>query len=366
MGRNPYKVRSPANQKERSGELRSCRYQIRMLDALQKACLTNVVLRVKDGQNSLSGFNVIDLGDVRVWDDFFTPEEIERSWKDDPELNAAMTRCLEHSETRQITIEDGSFLPAEIVSEAALESVWPTARDTINSALRFCAQVKQKTDHPKFVMMWKGESATRVSDDAEEWAERKRPDFAGFLYDPERPDIEKKRVHNRIPGDAKLHGKINHSMLPPYGKRYSPKRKNLAAKMVLTQIHGYMDSYAARYGYIITEKELICFRRREGRFGQLDVSSPIKHAIDASEERNTLNSKYVLFHLHHVVSMDSDPSKGWHLRAYGKMEAERRAKIAGASFSTPPAQKKLDLVKAKNKKNATAMAQKIAADRQGK
>ena len=48
---------------------------------------------------------------------------------------------------------------------------------------------------------------------------------------------------------------------------------------VMNQIHDYMDMHHNRFGYIITEKELVMFRRRDegGGWGRIDFSpKPIK------------------------------------------------------------------------------------------
>jgi hypothetical protein len=95
-------------------------------------------------------------------------------------------------------------------------------------------------------------------------------------------------------------------MLPPQGKRYDPNKQKEATK-VLSQIHGYMDSHESRYGYVFNNEELIFFRRRHHGWGQLDISPPIRHDIDADLSNGIVNSMWILFYFHFKVAQDDDP-----------------------------------------------------------
>jgi hypothetical protein len=169
------------------------------------------------------------------------------------------------------------------------------------------------------VVIGDGEEATStwISPDAEEHAVRKRPDHSGYKYDPanEGKDVT---LWNRVPGDAKLSRKITREMFPPDGKRFRPASKNVEARKVLNQIHGYMDQHEARYGYIVTDQELICFRRNGSGWGQLEVGPAIRHDVKPDRKSGVLNSKYVLFYLHWRVANDDSPEKWWRLRSFGK------------------------------------------------
>jgi hypothetical protein len=57
------------------------------LTLLQTPCLTNIDRRlIKGGKNSDYKGRPINLADVRAWDDFFSVEEIESIWEDNPTM----------------------------------------------------------------------------------------------------------------------------------------------------------------------------------------------------------------------------------------------------------------------------------------
>jgi hypothetical protein len=144
-------------------------------------------------------------------------------------------------------------------------------------------------------------------------------------------------VFNRIPGDAKQFRKICRAMLPPDGERFKKKNKNKEAIKVLSQIHGYMDQHEARYGYLINNEELVCFRRRGTGWGQLDISEAIRHDVEADSSANILNSKYILLWLHMTVANDDSPKVGWRLRSFGS-EPKSTLPTEAPSSSTPVAE----------------------------
>jgi hypothetical protein len=118
-------------------------------------------------------------------------------------------------------------------------------------------------DDPVMILLGDREQAKWISPDAEQKAELKKPDYAGYEYDSQNysttHDDPKVKIFNRIPGDAKLYKKFNHAMLPPNRSSFKKIEDNPEVQKVLNQIHGYMDQREARYGYIITDQELICF-----------------------------------------------------------------------------------------------------------
>src|SRR5579859_7911138 len=235
----------------------------------------------KPGKNSDYRGARIDLKDVREWDDFFTAADVEKLWTESPKLNQAVTRDLKQRETDRIII--GTPVRGGMFNEQCLVTSWDDVLKTLNLSFLKCAEALGKTGH---IMIGDGQNAEWISPDAEADAHRKRPDYSGFLkeYDDDSQFLGDgpQKVFNRIPGDAKQQRKIRRDHFPPNGKLYKPKRRNLEAEKVLSQIHGYMDSHEARYGYIVTNEELICFRRRAGKWGQLDISKAIPHNVEAN------------------------------------------------------------------------------------
>ena len=233
------------------------------------------------------------------------------------------TNSLTDVEKAGITIRQELLAPTdvEIHNEQSFELLWHTVVTILNRVLYVCAKRKQNSEYPTTIWIGNGAEATFISQHSEPNAEQKKPDFASYEKNLDsRPTLSNKRF-NKIPGDAKLSAKINHAMLPPNGKEYHRGRRNAEAKKVLSQIHGYMDRHEARYGYIVTDKELIFLRRREGRWGQLDIAPPVKHNVWPNPSKGILNSKYVLFYFHWVVAQD-DSANGWRLRSYGKDRSE--------------------------------------------
>ena len=85
---------------------------------------------------------------------------------------------------------------------------------------------------------------------------------------------------------------------------------------VLSQLHRYMRDHGSRYGYILTEQELVCVRAasdEEGRpiFGCLDVSVPINWN-QQGQGRFTIS--LALWYLHMLAKSDPLPGQyGWEL-----------------------------------------------------
>lgn len=273
----------------------------------------------RGGQNSNYKGRAIKLRDVHIWEDFITVAEVESLWNDSTEMKAAVERTLKPKESGRCVWEEPE--PSDgMLNEMCLEREWASVHKQLNLAAEICAKAEQHTENPVYLKMGNGQNATWLSPNAEDGAQGKKPDYAGYLYTDESQYSEDaaKQVFNRIPGDAKLYRKIHHAMLPPKGIKFRPGKANFEAQKVLNQIHGYMDQHEARYGYIVNNEELIFFRRRDSGWGQLDVSPPIRHDVEADAETGVLNSKYVLFYFHWKVARDDDPSAGWRLKSFGK------------------------------------------------
>lgn len=265
------------------------------------------------GQNSKYNGRPIALEEIRAWEDFVTVEEIEDLWDRNPEMARAIKRPLTAEELESCTI--GTPIAGYNLSEMSFERLWGPVHHRHNLVSHVCAKEIQKTDKPVHIIMGDGVAAQWVAPEAEEGAEKKQPDHAGYQYCSNYTSVDHKQVFNRIPGEAKLYRKICREMLPPDGAKYKPKLKNAEARKVLNQIHGYMDQRSARFGYLATDKELIFIRRRDTGWGHIDISPAIPHDVKADRETGTLNSSYVLFYFHWKIAND-DSDSGWHLRSF--------------------------------------------------
>lgn len=284
------------------------------------------------GQAKTSDYNgrYIDIKDVKCWDDFITPEEVEALWMDNPDLKTIFERRLKPAETGKILT--AAPVTGGLRDEHALELEWHSVHHQLNLALKLCAEAMGSSGH---VMIGPGSNAQKISSDAEPDAHRKRPDFAVYLYldDSQYNGDNVKQVDNRVPGDAKQFRAIRRSMLPPDGKDFNKKNRNLKAIKVLSQIHGYMDRHEARYGYILNNEELVFLRRRDTGWGQLDISPAIRHDVEADAENGILNSKYALFYFLHQVANDDSPS-GWRLQSFGTETQDEapRQRVSSIAF----------------------------------
>ena len=170
-----------------------------------------------------------------------------------------------------------------------------------------------------------GDCAQQIDAAAGNVSQGKHPDFGAYERQGVRGKSaqftgdKRKRLRNRIPGDAKLFRKINRPMLPPDGELFRDSYQQ--AKHVLSQIHDYMDRHGARYGYIVTDEELIFFRRRGTGWGHMDISPPIRHDVEGSLEERIWISKAVLLYFHFVVANDEEQ---WHLPSCRRLLPTRK------------------------------------------
>jgi len=171
-----------------------------------------------------------------------------------------------------------------------------------------------------------GADATWISSGAEPGSHGKKPDFSGSEHDAADPGFTNKKLDakfNRIPGECKMSGKFGSRFIPPDGDLYLQRTGLTEARKVLSQIHCYMDRSEARYGYIVTDEELIFLGRRGTGWGQIDVSRPIPH--DGTDQ-DPLNSPYVMFYMHWKYASDHE---SWRLRSFGKFTRNRIKRGAG-------------------------------------
>jgi len=280
----------------------------------------------KCDKNSMPAGRWVKPNDVRLWDPFITVDDVEALWEGLPELNKAMEEEVTECDLRRAGPHNPNF--GAIIEEIDFEILW---RSTCHPRINLVNEIFRKyrpgatsTSEDHYIKMGGGSSAKWISPNADPAAtdakRGKKPDHSGFMFEGAESQYDAnnpKTVYNRIPGDAKLFRKIRRSWLPPDGSTYLAGQKRREAEKVLSQIHGYMDMHEARYGYIVTDEELIFLRRREGKWGQLDISPAIRHDVRPDRESGVLNSLYVMFYFHWKVANDDGPD-GWRLESYGK------------------------------------------------
>ena len=125
-----------------------------------------------------------------------------------------------------------------------------------------------------------------------------KPDTAYFepqLPEPTRP--------NRAPGDIKPSWKWKHDL------GASVNRKDQREfKKVLAQVNYYMIQHGSRYGFIITNVELVALRRRDNN-GNMELSQPIPWTARGDMAQPQLT---VLLGLWYLGMLASD-NVNWHL-----------------------------------------------------
>ena len=235
------------------------------------------------GRNSDHKAPEIDLQYIKVWEDFLANGEIERMINDE-EVREVLNKDLSDDDTDILYAWGKPTRLGGCFDEKAFEIAWSRERALLNSIFYMCASEVQNTTNPKVIEIGVGSCAKHTSPERNDGT-FKHPDLASYEIDPEIDQFTGDgpcSVWNRIPGDAKLFRKITHSMLSPDGEYWRANSvRNPEARKVLKQIHNYMDMHEARYGYIVTDEELIFFRRRESGWGHIDVSPPIRHDVNA-------------------------------------------------------------------------------------
>jgi len=211
----------------------------------------------------------------------------------------ALQKEIDKAEYRSVVSTD----PIPLVSEIAVEISLKTHFDIVNLALK-------KTCPPRTtVIIANGKAAIK---DVEE----KEPDRASFLYNYEDDakdstreslfaicDYDKNKLNeNLVPGEVKVAYKFRMKFLTERtlhlksGISTPARTKQEEAEKVFTHIYQYMNQVNAHYGYLITDYELICIRRRSKTdYGTMDLSN----SIPLSAKEGKLNAKMALWYLHH-------------------------------------------------------------------
>ncbi|KAF8533101.1 hypothetical protein BDD12DRAFT_634692, partial [Trichophaea hybrida] len=133
-----------------------------------------------------------------------------------------------------------------------------------------------------------------------------KPDRAAIEVTTTTPDTgidtDAPSVHkNRCPGDIKCSWKFHSTF-----RNHSDRHRRTEYRQVLSQLNFYMRQHGVRYGYIITDQELVCVRR-PGRQGLLEVSRGFGwDAYDLhhvwNENDGELNLLLALVYLHLLVA----------------------------------------------------------------
>jgi len=181
----------------------------------------------------------VDLSDIHVWEDFLTNGEILSLFDKEP-LKTILHRDFTCEQLESFTW--GVPIAGGNINEQCFERIWAGTTQALNLIQYICAAEVQGTHSPSYIVIGDGNCA-RKRDPGAVGTERKKPDLAGYLFVPrsrQHSGDGPSKVHNRIPGDAKLFRKIRRSMLPPNGLEYlQDKRAGTEAQKVISQIHQY-------------------------------------------------------------------------------------------------------------------------------
>jgi hypothetical protein len=265
---------------------------------------------------------MVDLNDLRAWDQFPTVEDIRLFSTSTPALQKAFHECqLEviagdqrwydrHYEKPDLSLVLAEINVVEMMKDFFLQ---------LNALIRLATDTTGQTSAWVTINGAKGVRKRRVGGTPE----KKDPDRAAFWTDGEHPLRHAEDRGPHIPtetpcllvGDYKMVGKFNHQMLVGLSKG----KRRAEAQKVMNQIHDYMDMHNNRFGYIITETEVVMFQRREGeegsgdeqKWGQLDYSPSLpihtKHG-----ERSALMVLWYFHVKYAVLNLEG----GWELPSF--------------------------------------------------
>ena len=121
------------------------------------------------------------------------------------------------------------------------------------------------------------------------------PDLAFFD-----PNLSAKTRANRAPGDIKPSYKWS------LDQRNSPNPSiRMEFKQVLSQVNFYMKQHHARYGFIITDRELVAIRRLDMN-GNLDLSASIPWTSKGTAQNPQLTVSLGLWYLGMLAANDQE------------------------------------------------------------
>ncbi|KAG2413345.1 hypothetical protein HFD88_002534 [Aspergillus terreus] len=111
---------------------------------------------------------------------------------------------------------------------------------------------------------------------------------------------------NRAPGDIKPSWKWNTALAT---HRLVTSRTEYC--QALSQVNYYMNQHRSRYGFILTDQELVVFRRRDAN-GNLELAAPIPFAAGGSAQQPQLTVLLALWYLGMLAAQDQGP-QSWYL-----------------------------------------------------
>ena len=268
---------------------------------------------VRDGRNTQYTNTRVRLNNLQPWDDTFpTYDDIFQFSKSTPHLRARFHE--EDIGDPTFSFETRFLTPPMVIDEQDLAAVKNEFYVHLNYLLRLATDTG--IEDQNFIMVGGGKAAKlrRLGGDAKS----KIPDRTSYWTCGEYPrssSSERNDINllaDYIPclivGDYKLSGKFRHEMLAERTVRTDEE-----LQFVMNQIHDYMDMHHCRFGYILTDTELIMFRRRDGagEWGLMDYSRPIPQNAPAENE---LNAVMVLWYFHVKYAwMNMEP--GYKLRS---------------------------------------------------
>ncbi|KAE8353788.1 hypothetical protein BDV28DRAFT_99781 [Aspergillus coremiiformis] len=124
------------------------------------------------------------------------------------------------------------------------------------------------------------------------------PGFA--FYDP---NLDVKTRPNRIPGNVKPSYKWSLDL-----RNHQNSSARMEFNQVLSQINFYMKQHHARYGFVITDRELVAIRRLD-RNGNLELSASIPWPASGTASQPTLTMLLAIWYLGMLAADDQD----WYL-----------------------------------------------------
>ncbi|PWY67608.1 hypothetical protein BO94DRAFT_540407 [Aspergillus sclerotioniger CBS 115572] len=145
---------------------------------------------------------------------------------------------------------------------------------------------------------------TAVSFDVGEYAQlidNYKPDTAYFI-----DALQSGSGPNGAPGDIKPSWKWSTALAthldPPLRTEY---------RQALSQVNYYMKQHGSRYGFILSDLELVIFRRVDNN-GNLQLAPAIPWTRGGTEEEPQLTVLLALWYLGMLAAQDEGPD-GWHL-----------------------------------------------------
>ncbi|KAB8263533.1 hypothetical protein BDV32DRAFT_118826 [Aspergillus pseudonomiae] len=124
------------------------------------------------------------------------------------------------------------------------------------------------------------------------------PDFAFF-----NPNLEAKTRPNRLPSKIKPSYKWSLDL-----RNHQNSHSRTEFKQVLSQVNFYMKQHHARYGFIITDRELVAIRRLD-RNGNLELSASIPWTTKGTTSQTRLTALLAIWYLGILAANNQD----WYL-----------------------------------------------------